>query len=81
MNKLKALLLIKKEKLPINLQGRIIKENEVVILKKDGRYQVYLTNERAGIQGGPNNYATEIEALDKAISKARILRTLKGKSI
>lgn len=82
MERCKAIEIIQKEEL-INynmFEKRNNKENEVVILKKYGKWIVYVTDERASkITNSVDEYTTESEALDDFIDRLRadkILREL-----
>lgn len=82
MEKNKAIEIIENEKLTnLNMfEERDNKENEVVVVKKEGKWIVYVTDERASkITNSVDEYVTESEALDDFIDRLRadkILREL-----
>ena len=80
MEKNKAIEIIKDEKLTnFNMfEERDNKENEVVIVKKKGKWVVYVTDERAStITNSVDEYATESEALDDFIDRLRADKLLR----
>ena len=80
MEKNKAIEIIKDEKLTnFNMfEERDNKENEVVIMKKKGKWVVYVTDERASnITNSVDEYATESEALDDFIDRLRADKLLR----
>lgn len=75
MNKKELLRTIKKEDLPINLYlEHSLQEYEVVLNNEQNKYTVYATNERAGQQGIISSFDNELDALNDAIMKSRILK-------
>ena len=75
MNKKELLRTIKKEDLPINLYlEHSLQEYEVVLDNERNKYTVYATNEHAGQQGIISSFDNELDALNDAIMKSRILK-------
>lgn len=63
------------------LEERNNKENEVVILKKDDKWMVYVTDERASkIYDSVDEYNSESEALDDFINRLRADKLLKNET-
>lgn len=76
MNKFKFEVIKLQEGLPINSNNRHdYHEFEVVIQKtKDNKYEVFATNERAGIQGVTLTFSTKEEAFDNAVERGRFMK-------
>lgn len=73
MTKEEAKVIANKEDLKINWFGEHkLGQNEMVIQEKDGRYQVFGTDEKANLWGVITEYGTEEEALSNLIKKARL---------
>ncbi|WP_099225392.1 Imm59 family immunity protein [Listeria costaricensis] len=63
------------EKLPVNVYNdHDLQPFEVVLQKEEERYQVFSTNERAGLQGIIVNFHSEEEAFEDMIMKARLMK-------
>lgn len=80
MEKSKAIEIIQDEKLTnFNMfEERDNKENEVVVVKKKGKWIVYVTDERASkITNSVDEYVTEGEALDDFIDRLRADKLLR----
>lgn len=74
MERDKAIEIIQNERLKnFNMfEQRDNKENEVVVMKKGGKWMVYVTDERASkITNSVDEYSTESEALDDFIDRLR----------
>ncbi|MCI1985457.1 MAG: hypothetical protein LKJ69_09210 [Lactobacillus sp.] len=76
MNRLKFELIWRREHLPINYYYRhALQAYEVVIEQKpDRRFGVFITDERAALEGCESFFETEHEAFAAAIDKARWLK-------
>lgn len=66
---------ITSENLPVNFfNEHELKPFEVVLEKKNDSYQVFCTNERAGLQGVTSKFDNKEEAFSNVLKKARLMK-------
>lgn len=77
MNRKNAKSTIRKEHLKVNWFSRLsVDPYDTVILRVDGHYEVFGTDERASVFGLVYKFDNEEEALDDLIDKARFSKQM-----